>query len=140
MSTKPGVTIRPFASTSVCALPEMAPIAAIRDPSTATSASNGSLPVPSTTRPPRITKSKWFGITADCCTRPEFRRAPLEVVVLVTLLRQLALVHLPLFLEVGRPLVPEDGASLAHFIHQLRLALQQLADESGRFRFVVAGR
>src|SRR5947199_8934010 len=64
--------------------------------------------------------------------------APLEVVVLVALLRQLALIHRPLFLEVGRALIPEDRAALAHVIHQLRLALQQLADEAGRFRFVVA--
>ena len=64
----------------------------------------------------------------------------LKVVVLVRLLRQLTLIHRPLFLEVGRALIPEDRASLAHVIHQLRLALQQLADEAGRFRFVVAGR
>src|SRR5438132_9086400 len=139
MSTKPGVTIRPFASTSACAPPEMAPIAAIRDPVTPTSASNGSLPVPSTTRPPRITRSKWRGITADH-SNGRIPGAPLEVVVLVALLRQLALIHRPLFLEVGRPLIPEDRAPLAHVIHQLRLALQQLADEAGWLRFVVAGR
>src|SRR5437764_14396865 len=133
MSTKPGVTIRPFASISVHPALAMVPIAAIRDPVTATSASNGSLPVPSTTRPLRTTRSKLLGITAD---RWGFRHAPLKVVVLVPLLRQLTLIHLPLFLEVGRPLIPEDRASLAHVIHQLRLAFQQLADEASRFRFV----
>src|SRR5882757_2036868 len=120
MSTKPGVTMRHVASISVRPALAIVPIAAIRDPVTATSASTGSLPVPSTTRPPRMTKSKLPGITAD--RRNSGTRS--RVVVLVPLLRQLALVHLPLLRKVGRALVPEDRAPLAHVIHQLRLALQ----------------
>src|SRR3954453_10042510 len=57
MSTKPGVTIRPVASISSCPEPVTDPPSAIRSPSTATSATNGSPPEPSTTVPPRTTRS-----------------------------------------------------------------------------------
>src|SRR5437773_4331917 len=82
----------------------------------------------------RLVKGSGFGLRSQ---RPTFAS---EVVVLVPLLRQLTLVHLPLLGEVGRTLVPKDRAPLAHVVHQLRLALQQVANELGRFRFVMAGR
>src|SRR6516165_5888923 len=56
-SMKPGVTNRPEASTSSSARSGMAPIVATRPAATATSARNGGLPVPSTTVPPRMTRS-----------------------------------------------------------------------------------
>src|SRR5215213_9672319 len=57
MSTKPGVTRRPAASISVRPGSVNSPTALITSPSTATSAGRLGAPVPSTTRPLRITRS-----------------------------------------------------------------------------------
>ena len=52
-----GATIRPLTSSVVVASPESFPIAAIRPSFSATSAKQAGLPVPSTTRPPRMSRS-----------------------------------------------------------------------------------
>jgi hypothetical protein len=61
-STKPGQTMRPRASI-VCRAPapSSSPTAAMRSPSTATSARVGGDPLPSTTSPPRISRSSVNG-------------------------------------------------------------------------------
>src|SRR5579883_3142136 len=53
MSTNPGVTIRPRASTSSAPRPGTEPTAAMRSPLIATSPSNGGAPEPSKMAPPR---------------------------------------------------------------------------------------
>src|SRR5882724_11808807 len=57
MSTKPGVTRRPAASISSRPRPRPRPTSAMRPSWTATSPSNASRPVPSTTLPLRMTRS-----------------------------------------------------------------------------------
>ena len=57
MSTKPGVTSLPLASISSAPLLAILPMAAMRLPLMPTSASTGARPVPSTTVPPRMTRS-----------------------------------------------------------------------------------
>src|SRR3954467_393192 len=57
MSTHPGLTTSPSASTSRAPRPSTFPTSVTRPPSTATSAVRASAPVPSTTVPPRITSS-----------------------------------------------------------------------------------
>src|SRR4051812_47733921 len=57
MSTQPGVTMRPSASTVRLAVPSTSPTATMRSPSTAMSARRAGAPVPSTSRPLRITRS-----------------------------------------------------------------------------------
>src|SRR5689334_17881220 len=57
-STKPGQTMRPRASiVRRAAAPSSSPTAAMRSPSTATSARCGAAPLPSTTTPPWISRS-----------------------------------------------------------------------------------
>jgi hypothetical protein len=57
-SMKPGAITRPVASTTRFALaPSSRPMAAMRPSRTATSAANHGAPVPSTTRPPRSSRS-----------------------------------------------------------------------------------
>src|SRR4051794_25498287 len=57
MSTNPGVTSRPSASTVRTAVPPTRPTSVTTPPCTATSAVRPGAPVPSTTVPPRITRS-----------------------------------------------------------------------------------
>src|SRR3954452_21709854 len=57
MSTRPGVTRRPSASSSWTAGPSTRPTAVITPSVTATSAVRASAPVPSTTVPPRMIRS-----------------------------------------------------------------------------------
>ena len=57
MSTNPGVTTLPTASISVRPGVSTVPTAVILSPSMATSATVASLPLPSTTKPPRMTVS-----------------------------------------------------------------------------------
>src|SRR3569833_1480119 len=58
MSTKPGVTVSPSAAISRWPFSATLPIAAILPSLTATSPVKAALPVPSTLRPPRMTKSE----------------------------------------------------------------------------------
>src|ERR1019366_4461237 len=76
MSTQPGVTIRPVASISRRPLAAMSPTALILSPSTATSARLGGAPVPSTTMPPRMTRSCIVPLPLFCPTLSQFRSAP----------------------------------------------------------------
>src|SRR3954452_11758582 len=57
MSTKPGGTRAPSASTSRVPVPSTAPTSVTTPPVMATSAVRAGAPVPSTTVPPRITRS-----------------------------------------------------------------------------------
>src|SRR5512134_2706176 len=57
MSTQPGATILPVASISSLPGPTSAPTLLISPPSIATSAVRRAVPVPSTTVPPRMTRS-----------------------------------------------------------------------------------
>ena len=68
MSTKPGVTRRPAASSSSRPRPGTAPTAAITPASTATSAGTGSPPRPSATSPPRTTRS--YAVVAITAPHP----------------------------------------------------------------------
>src|SRR6478672_1004168 len=63
MSTNPGVTRRPSASTVRTAVPSTRPTSVITPRCTATSAVRAGTPVPSTTVPPRITRS-WSDMSA----------------------------------------------------------------------------
>src|SRR6478752_5835948 len=63
MSTNPGVTSRPSASTVRSAEPSTRPTSVITPSRTPTSAVRAGAPVPSTTVPPRITRS-WSDISA----------------------------------------------------------------------------
>src|SRR5215475_11641828 len=63
MSTKPGVTSSPSASSTRRAGPDTRPSSAMRPSASATSAVRAGAPVPSTTVPPRITRSN--GIRSD---------------------------------------------------------------------------
>ena len=61
-SMNPGETMRPVASTtSAAAASGSVPTATIRSPRTPTSAATGGEPLPSTTVPPRISRSKSIG-------------------------------------------------------------------------------
>ena len=63
---KPGATTRPAASMRrVAVAPVEAPTAAMRSPTTQTSARNQGAPVPSTTRPPAKSRSQPAGCRAD---------------------------------------------------------------------------
>src|SRR4051794_4447401 len=66
MSTNPGVTTFPVASISCAPSTSTAPTAVMRPPSTATSAGRGAAPVPSTTRPLRITSSCMLPLVFGC--------------------------------------------------------------------------
>src|SRR5437763_12910003 len=57
MSTNPGVTSAPSASTSLAPAPATEPTSTTTPSRTATSAERAGAPVPSTTEPPRITRS-----------------------------------------------------------------------------------
>src|SRR6185436_16871719 len=66
MSMKPGATIRPRASITRAASPARpGPTAAIRSPSTATSAARAGAPLPSTTVPFRIRSDQAMALLGD---------------------------------------------------------------------------
>src|SRR5439155_15406485 len=65
MSTKPGATTAPSASSTRSAVPDVAPTTAIRPLRIATSAQRAGGPVPSTTVPPRIKRSKCSAIVGS---------------------------------------------------------------------------
>src|SRR5215831_16990534 len=61
----PGVTINPVASITRAASPESRPMAAIRSPSTATSAATPGAPLPSITVPPLMRSDQAIGLLGD---------------------------------------------------------------------------
>src|SRR5262245_9922767 len=78
MSTKPGATTQPEAS-SVRAPARPLPTAAMRSPSIATSARRAGAPVPSTTLPPRITRSAMASLHQRVRARQALRLTGREV-------------------------------------------------------------
>ena len=76
MSTKPGVTTCPSASISRRPGPSTRPTSTILSPSTATSPVHPGAPVPSTTVPPRITRSCAMPSPLPCRSPPTVASGP----------------------------------------------------------------